>query len=145
MINRMLTQFVFRTYVGWEFHFTGIRSAVWPLLSSRCATESKWNSQPLSRKQTGSTFCCSSTINTCCQRLQSTIVRTNGTDLWAESTIDLSAVLAVQRLLIHLKGMRRRQWLFGIVFIVSLMVTWVSSVILILRNSQILANYAGLF
>ena len=58
------------------------------------------------------------------------------------STVELSTILAVRRLLIRLQKVKERQGWFGIVFGISAIVTFVASIILFTKNSRLLVRYA---
>ena len=58
------------------------------------------------------------------------------------STLELSTILAVRRLLVRLQNVKERQGWFGIIFGISAIVTFVASLILFTKNSRLLVRYA---
>ena len=67
----------------------------------------------------------------------------NETLLNSSETMDLSTVLSVRRLLLHVQGLKHRQWMLGLVFIISTAIMCCASLMLIARNSHSLAKFTS--
>ena len=61
----------------------------------------------------------------------------------SSDTMDLSTVLSVRRLLLHVQGLKHRQWILGLVFIISTAIMCCASLMLIARNSHSLAKFTS--
>ena len=67
----------------------------------------------------------------------------NETLMDSSETMDLSTVLSVRRLLLHVQGLRQRQWVLGLVFVTSTVIMCCASLMLIARNSHALAKFTS--
>ena len=67
----------------------------------------------------------------------------NETLMNSSETMDLSTVLSVRRLLLHVQGLRQRQWVLGMVFVTSTVIMCCASLMLIARNSHALAKFTS--